>query len=445
MRLCRSQTLWFAFLSIQCVIFIFMIRIVPNIRRPISLSGMLHDSGDSRLSTKRRSATHGSRHNKVAPTPWNQTAERMIFVHVGKTGGETIKTTLRIGCSQKKTEEERLLCWRRFNMAHGMAYSSTGAQASILSQVVVGTMHWKYIEPADSMVNATSFLFTVRNPLDRLISWFRFINPENCHRDQLDHYESIRRMRRTAATREQMPKLPPLPIRCRILQAILANATGWEAIFFQQCFPTFVDFAAAFRYNHINPLPPIATTAMTPACSRMATDVLQRSAGPDHVTGHVGKHGNYASYYTRTVGKPQHSQKDIYVIRLEHLWEDLQSTEAVLRKKLKSYDSVGGRLNRTLHISHGSENFTDPSVLEHYEDVLALCCALRDEWWYYARLIDGAVNLGPEQKAQSIRACVTTCHVSSWKHLVKKCGWKRNSRKLLSLLRWDETDYLSTA
>lgn len=101
--------------------------------------------------------------------------ERLIFVHVGKTAGETIQWRLKISCNLRKSKMLKAQCSKHFQ---------DEKNESFLSRSTIGHLHCDRLRPRDSMSNATGFLFSLRNPIHRIISWYQYMHPENCFADR---------------------------------------------------------------------------------------------------------------------------------------------------------------------------------------------------------------------------------------------------------------------
>ncbi len=83
----------------------------------------------------------------------------LMFVHVGKTGGETIKWRLPVICQQRASKRKRARCFEQF-----------AGSESQLSKKTIGYMHCGAMRPRQSILNATSFLVSIRDPIDRIVS-----------------------------------------------------------------------------------------------------------------------------------------------------------------------------------------------------------------------------------------------------------------------------------
>ena len=82
----------------------------------------------------------------------------IIFVHVGKTGGETIKWRLKVICNLRGSQRKKARCKEQFSLGE-----------SQLSRQTIGYTHCGSQRPRQSMERATSFLFSIRDPIVRSI------------------------------------------------------------------------------------------------------------------------------------------------------------------------------------------------------------------------------------------------------------------------------------
>jgi hypothetical protein len=90
--------------------------------------------------------------------------------HVGKTGGETLRWhVFQFSCRSIANEQERTKCLRDVG------------KESVLSSMMRGICHEKHSWPTPKHVQrATYYLFTVREPIARFESWYRYSHPNNC-------------------------------------------------------------------------------------------------------------------------------------------------------------------------------------------------------------------------------------------------------------------------
>lgn len=109
----------------------------------------------------------------LSVVPLQNVTRRILFVHVGKAGGESIKQILKAGCSVMRNRNRRKTCL-------------AALPNSTLSDGVAGYFHCFSVQPKRMESGATSFLFNLRHPVDRALSWYKYVHPDNCHRE-VDH------------------------------------------------------------------------------------------------------------------------------------------------------------------------------------------------------------------------------------------------------------------
>ena len=106
--------------------------------------------------------------SSVSSIPSNHvvTNRTMIFVHVGKTGGETIKWRLSVICNMRASLRKKARCFEQFQERG----------ESQVSKHTIGYMHCNALRPKHSIQNATTFMVSVRDPIDRIVSWFQYMH-----------------------------------------------------------------------------------------------------------------------------------------------------------------------------------------------------------------------------------------------------------------------------
>jgi len=292
------------------------------------------------------------------------------LVHIGKTGGVTLKNVLKIGCTVRRAFRQRKTCAQQW----------ANQTETRLSQVTKGYFHYREIQPYDALEHATGLVFTIRHPVSRLESWFRYVSPHNC----------------------PMSNFSNKILNCRNQQAMMENPNGWEAAFFQGCFPIVQDLAVAFSN-------PNSTN-----CTRMARAAL-RGRGPEPVVGHLA--ANYEFYYQETLKK--YPNLLVHVIRTERLWSDTKALDIFL-------GGDGQFVQDGLQFSHGSEHFSDQSMTSRAGTFL-LCCAVHKELAVYKELVERAVNLNATQKLGTWKMALIRCGATSWEGLLNRCGLKESN------------------
>lgn len=138
--------------------------------------------------------------------------EQLIFVHIGKAAGETIQWRIKLSCQLRKSRLWKEECYRQF----------VGEETE-LSKATIGYLHCNRLRPHrddktfddenNNNVTTTTYMFSLRNPIGRIISWYQYMHPENCFPD-----------RPSAA--------------CNLKK----GDNPWGIAFYRRCFPTINDF-----------------------------------------------------------------------------------------------------------------------------------------------------------------------------------------------------------
>lgn len=116
----------------------------------------------------------------VWPTPLSEEQPAVYFIHVGKAGGMTLRQYLPIPLAEKKRE---LICWRKHdknqtNPDHCFG-SSNNSNHSVLTKKIRGHFHigssfFSEDEKQFLMERTDTFLYNLRNPIDRIVSAFYY-------------------------------------------------------------------------------------------------------------------------------------------------------------------------------------------------------------------------------------------------------------------------------
>jgi hypothetical protein len=304
-----------------------------------------------------------------------QQHKRVFLIHVGKTGGETVRHTLKITCRMRKNEFHQQACWDAFN----------GTQESELSKHTVGTMHCDLILPKKGMDRATTLLWTIRNPLTRIISWFRYLNPANCNLEE-DYYSTACNTNRSIFNN---------------LKKADVKSPKWATKFFSVCFPTMNDFARALGTASassaavgINNKPESLLN-----CTDLAWRTIRGLASPSSSHAYF----NYKYYWQETIEK--YPGLEVWAVRTEYLWEDLDGIEFLLNSRRGMHSH--GRKN----VTHGSESHAKRGDLSA-ENKRIMCCALQDEMIYYEKVLARATNLGDTSRDQALSKVIQECGIN---------------------------------
>lgn len=108
-------------------------------------------------------------------------ANGIVYVHIGKTGGEWLKAQLQIICKTRRNPNIRMACLQQ-------RYPSLLSKQTIgyihASNIYIGDNKRRTIPRKESVTDVASvfshYLFTVRHPLRRLISWYTYNHPTSC-------------------------------------------------------------------------------------------------------------------------------------------------------------------------------------------------------------------------------------------------------------------------
>lgn len=305
----------------------------------------------------------------------------IILTHVGKAGGLTLRRATSLICRQNSRARNRTEDETRGCVEHHFSPNAT------LSRQVKHYFHmFAYHE--EELKHSTSFLFPLRNPVDRAISSYRYSHPENC-------LKGIRGLR---------------PWGCRVAERWKKPGVA-EYLAYTTCFPSpgMEDFAQStmspWRNNtHFDTL----SSNEQRMCRRLARRMLE-GKGPNTPNPHMWY--NYFFYHNKTVAR--YPEKEMFGVRTTHEWEDIIALDK----------AVGGtaEFRKKGHAaSHGSEKYY-PSPLSE-EAYHKLCCVLNDEIALYEDLIHRVLNFDDTVKQECIDEVRQKCGITmSWDDWRQQC------------------------
>jgi hypothetical protein len=297
----------------------------------------------------------------------------IAFVHLGKAGGVTVRSSTRLVCGVQKQSMDCI--------------DSRFPSNAVLSRQVKYYLHMYGYRPGQ-MEQATSYLIALRNPVDRLISSYRYSHPANCRGDLRGS-----RIRPYGCYLEAHAKTP--------------GRTEWRV--HTRCFPSagMEDFAQAvlspypypFNVSHLSNQP-LDFQEATPAICRALAHRMVRGVGPWRPNPHM--YYNYDYYMERTVRL--HPEKEVFGMRTEHEWEDLTDLD-------KAIGGTGIFREQGKHESHGSEAYLpSPLTTEAY---YKLCCVLEQEIAFYQELILRVQNFNDTVKQEALDSVRKKCGMGS--------------------------------
>lgn len=354
----------------------------------------------------------------------------IFFIHVGKTGGTTLReTVLRYGCRLYGSNKARANCFK-FLKTHG---------ESALGKRTNGIFHYQQKHPnRKKKINRMDWMFVVREPIARFISSYEYVNPHNCifgykerNMDQKCH-------------RQILAKRVP---------------GSFPSRFFYDCFPNIQEFLG-FK-------PPALSSGKkkkTKTKGKRKKEDKREDAGlqdatPDDVDPHrqkcyrlwkgafvTGLSPDYghmtANYQFYTKGlKLSAETRNVFVIRTEHLWEDVSRIDTLVGGT-GNFSNVQGKIvnQQTTNIHEKNKGLTkstrnatlvsDASFKQVRLLVpIPFCCALLPDMLTFRSIVNRADNLNEEEKQETHARAWTRCNATSWENLQSKCGASKGKKK----------------
>ncbi len=306
-------------------------------------------------------------------------SRKLIYIHIGKTGGTSLDKVLRSNCAYySPTHPFRARCesYHYYNSTTGRRETKKEIQ---LSKLTKKTSHlWrpnsKLIQEYIRSENITSLLFTIRNPISRVVSAF---NMEHTSNTDMEHLRKSR-------WRENGMKL--------------------KHIFYNQCFPTVEDLAwTLVRKRNATFVNEDENTNITHDCYDLGLKAIQ-GKGSEMQGGHHLRY-NY-QFYKNQVQHP-YPQMEVFVIRTETLWNDTD----------KLNHALGGNLGditdeiRRHQFTFESEAKIVKSGLS-IEGKRYICCHLLQENEVFETILKDAVNLSEKEKIEYAKGLYDDCGVS---------------------------------
>ncbi|KAL3941951.1 MAG: hypothetical protein SGBAC_003779 [Bacillariaceae sp.] len=305
------------------------------------------------------------------PNPLSVTSPAMYFIHVGKAGGMTLRVHLPVPLAKNKKE---LICWQRNESNASNCLTARKNNDSVLSNHIRGHMHIgsSFFSPNEQeflMDHTDTFLFSIRNPIDRVISAFYY------HQNQ----------------QKKKIKYPLF-----------------------ECFHSIGELMDSLAKIGITRTSNTKDSMNQSDCSQLARRVLQgnTTAGGAHFA------YNYEYYQEETISKkPNHL---VAVIRAERLWQDAKDLDQMVggsgilqgdgQRYTHYYPTTSevqeeGTTTTTTTAAAKSEII----IMNNTKGLSSLCCVLAREIAVYVRLLSLAVNLKPSEKQVSLQQVQEQC------------------------------------
>jgi hypothetical protein len=294
--------------------------------------------------------------------PFQTTNEaRIYFIHVGKAGGQSLykRIFVRLAkaylpCRMAASEEALDTCYN----------PQRGADSTLRSRLYghVHIFNPTFTEPEKEWLRRRTnlLLFTVRNPIDRIVSAFNY-----------HHHELFQG--------EKPKPLKEYPREKKI-----------SARIYTQCFHSVEELAREVSGTN--------NSTRHPKCRGLGRALLQGMVQP---VSHF--YYNYG-YYAHTVW--YNRSKAVAVLRTESLWNDVARIEYLLGGNPEPFLAPEAQLKAT----HGSETYHLQSGLTA-EGSIAICCTVHQELQVYHDLILYAVNLNASEKTDTLMVTLRHCGI----------------------------------
>ena len=225
-----------------------------------------------------------------------------------------------------------------------------------------------------TLFKATTLLFVVRNPVDRMISAYKFSHPDNCIT-----YDRVRKMN---VSNDIWGCHMPV------------YAKQW----YHECAPTLEQFANS----------PFDASTSSSYCRQSIRGMI--SGGTERYRKQsTHAYFNYAHYRNVTIqrleSQLEKKKKEIFVIRTEHLWQDASSLDIQLNGT--------GNYNTTdrKNVTHGSENYHEHTSTLSKLGYERICCMLIDEINVFEDILYRGENLSMKDKIDTIREVERKCGI----------------------------------
>jgi hypothetical protein len=210
-----------------------------------------------------------------------------------------------------------------------------------------------------------AYLYNLRHPIDRLLSWYLFEKPSSC------------------ISKDTTKKA------CEAREDVIKHKHGYAAQFYVDCFPSQEYLSYAF------------TDHMSKHCNMLFGRVINNE--PGFRAGFREKPFKFDLRYYTNKTIDQYPNKTVLIIRSQIIFQDLQDLEVLM----------GGngtfRIKETFH-----DHLSSDELRRNYG---LLCRKMREELYEYRRLIQLAANLDEATKQATIDGAANRCGFSSWKQM----------------------------
>lgn len=322
---------------------------------------------------------------------------RLAFVHIGKSGGSTISLLLQNGCMTaadlpNSCEEER---WK----------SIPGQiEETILSKRIQFYLHTPHVESgrmAEYYNRITSVVVVARHPLERFISAFLSRHPKNI--DHTRHRNHVIRDRAAKADVE-----PPIWSKA-IFGSGDREADQYHRSAFKGCYPNLEEFAKCAQPGKVSE--EIANKVFN-------TTIYWKQRGNQERNISLHCREICRGVVTGTNGYIQHiflnyeaflkdlsSNKEVFVIRTKHLWEDWTKINKMLGEK--RYIEIPDRGTEAERINARGRLPVKSNLSKEGQKII--CQFLKTDIKVYTDLLNRAVNLSDDDVREALEEVQNSC------------------------------------
>ena len=324
------------------------------------------------------------------PRPPNLTLG--AFIHVGKTGGSTVSSSLlRYGCHSSALSKCQIM------RKGGKYIGNETAVSKLTTYYHVPDFHARDLGLFGEKGRKHQFyLFTVRDPLARTISSYLYLHPQNQIAEHFHKFKTVKNgtkyMKRlkklgseeavhqeyTRKFHRGEAKVPGLP-KFLVLKAQNHNAT-------YNCAPTLEDYAMLLGQEDGSD------------CARLAKVDLSHNS----INGHMK---NSLTYITSNLLRARAglTNKTILALRTEYLHDDWISSNEYLGQEKGTVTDLGEKVRD----SSAVERPVRSKLSE--EGRRRICAALRMEYNVYFGILNQAANIGPQDVAKALAVAKKNC------------------------------------
>jgi hypothetical protein len=323
---------------------------------------------------------------------------RILLVHVGKTGGSSMRLSLnvemwqmreKVDCLMRKTQNNQTSILRTSNKAMVECSPKTDSRknrrrrnlkTSLMARQLITILHlfhrdqYTPVQMDWILSNANTFLITTRLPVSRVVSTF--------------YYRLDRNFNKEDSKRKH-------------------DANDTYVQFYLDCFRTFDDLAQAMLMLSSSPGRVAegvvgeshqTTKQFSTHCQKLGERVLQ---GKQLYRGmqHFDKGFHHYMQYTM-VKRPD---IPVVVVRTEHLWEDATKLAHAMGDNETKFE---------LHTNAGIT--TKRKVPSSNINLVGICCQIIHDLEAYQRIILSAVNLNTAEKEESLRGSLEECGIHNY-------------------------------